>query len=81
VGPWAPPINGRFGDNNIIDEFLTFYKNAGIPNTPHIEEQFACRVKKLLQQKAVQANNSDRTFISVDLLRGCIDNLKLHKAA
>ena len=49
----AQSINGRFGDNNIIDEFSTFYKNAGIPNTPHIEEQFACRVKKLLQQNAL----------------------------
>ena len=49
--------------------------------TPHIDQQFARRVKKLLQQNALQANNFDGTFISVDLLGDCIDNLKLHKAA
>ena len=38
-------------------------------------------MQKLLQQNALQASNSDRTFISVDLLGDCIDNLKLRKAA
>jgi len=34
-----------------------------------------------LQQNALQANNVDGTFIFVDLLGDCIDNLKLRKAA
>jgi len=62
----AQTINGKSGDYNIIGEFSTFYKNTCIPNTPHIDQQFACRVEKLLQQNALQANNSDGTFISVD---------------
>ena len=77
----AQTINGKSGDNNIIDKFSTFYKTTCIPNTPHTDQQFACCVEKLLQQNALQANNSDGTFIYVDLLGDCIDNLKLHKAA
>jgi len=42
----------------LLMNFRSFIKNTGIHNTPHIDEQSACRVKKLLHQNAFQANNS-----------------------
>ena len=59
-------MNGRFGDHAIIDEFSAFYKNICVPNSHHIDEQFACRVESLLHQNIHQTSDVDVPFVSID---------------
>jgi len=76
----AQTVNGKFGNNNIIDEFSTFYKNIYVPNSPCSDDQFACRVESWLQQSTYLANDANASFITVNLLYDCIESLKLQKA-
>jgi len=41
----AQTMNGKYGDNNITDEFSKFYKNTYVPNSLCSHDQFACRVE------------------------------------
>jgi len=76
----AQTVNGKFGDNNIIDELSTFYKNIYVPNSPCSDDQFACRVESWLQQSTYLANDANASFITVNLLYDCNESLKLQKA-
>ena len=56
-------------------------KNICVPNSHHVDEQFACRVESLLHQNTHQTSDVDVPFVSIDSLCDCIQSLKLRKAA
>jgi len=83
-------IFGEVMDNIIVDcffdlqcikvlkEFSSFYQKMFEPDTPKRDRQFANRVK---DEKCKDCNMTQVPFIDIDFLLGCMQSLKLHKAA
>ena len=62
----------------VLKEFSSFYQKMFEPDTPKRDRQFANRVK---DEKCKDRNMTQVPFIDIDFLLGCMQSLKLHKAA